>query len=149
MEVDLDALLDELRANQPDWGDNAAVENMWAVAVTGAQAESVRAFLVAASATYLARARDAGVSPATFYAWCDEQAGQLRFSATPCVAEELPFGAPVRFTDDPGEIAELAVQLRSRIPWEEIVDVTDDAVSQDESTPARVVCVWARPGGVA
>ncbi len=149
MEIDFDALLGELRANQPDWGDNAAVENMWAVVVTGAQSESVREFLIAASEAYLALAHDARVTPVTFYAWCDEQAGQLRFSATPCAADRLPFRAPVRFTDDPGAIADRAVQLRSAIPWDELRDVTDDAASHDELLPAHVVCVWTRSDGVA
>jgi hypothetical protein len=43
-------------------------------------------------------AGDAG--PGTFYAWYDEQAGQLRCSLSSSQPDRLPFGAAYRLTSD-------------------------------------------------
>lgn len=50
-------------------------------------------------------ARLAGVTgPVTFYAWYDEQAGQLRCSVTCTEVTALPFTGPFRPVDDPGPV---------------------------------------------
>jgi len=54
----------------------------------------------------------------TFYAWYDEQAGQLRCSLTSAPPAFLPFEAPYRSTFDAAEVVALAVARpgpRSRV----------------------------------
>lgn len=141
----LATLLEELRSVRPNWGANAATENMRTAVVTGAPSHSIREFLASASTISLGHARDAGVSPVTFYAWCDEQAGQLRFSIAPCNSDKLPFGARVRLMRDPGPIAKLAVAASDLIPWEDFDDVSCNDVPEEADLPH--IMVWARSEG--
>ncbi len=143
MENHLATLLEELRSERPEWGATAATENVRTAVVTGVRSQSIREFLASASAISLGHARDAGVSPATFYAWCDEQAGQLRFSIAPCTSDNLPFGARVVLVPDPGPIVELAVAASDLIPWEELDGVSCDDGDGEEDTPHLLV--WALP----
>lgn len=59
--------------------------------------------------------------PWTFYAWCDEQAGSLRFSLVPGTASDpRPFGARLEFHDDASQICDAFVTGTSVIPWSEL-----------------------------
>ncbi len=70
-------------------------------------------------------ARSASDSPGRlrFYAWCDEQAGQLSLCVSS--APELPFGATLRLTSDPAIVARRYLKSRTMdgIPWSDLVEV--------------------------
>jgi len=66
-------------------------------------------FLVSAAEIRLARARQQGISPAAFYAWDDEMAGQLRFSTVPGRGDVLPFGPSVERVPAPSHIVREAL----------------------------------------
>ena len=79
---------------------------------------------------------------ATFYAWYDGQAGQLRFSATSLRPHELPFGSPVRLLSSPNEVVHAAVHdpMPGFIPWTDLEEVDGRA---EEVTESPRLPVWA------
>lgn len=81
--------------------------------------EEITAFLLEAGRDYCRKAT-APPGNGWFYAWVDEQAGQLRCSF--CRGQstaDLPFGARLQVVDDPALIAQqaLASAFASGIPW--------------------------------
>ncbi|MFI7597587.1 hypothetical protein [Actinoplanes sp. NPDC049681] len=64
---------------------------------------------------------------ATFYAWYDEQAGQVRCSLRSRAPEDLPFGAAYRTTEDAADVVRLAAtdSHPGHIPWSDLSDTTD------------------------
>jgi hypothetical protein len=79
-----------------------------------------------------------------FYAWHDEMAGQLRCSAAPARSEsELPFGARIRVTRDPLQVAQeyLASPYNGIIRFSELQEQ-----AFPEGTPRELVLtVFGRP----
>ncbi|WP_406042343.1 hypothetical protein OG799_01625 [Micromonospora sp. NBC_00898] len=82
----------------------------------------------------------------TFYAWYDEQAGQLRCSLTSASPDRLPFGAPYRSTSDAAEVVALAAADPSPglVPWEELETESAAASSGDQELPSPFP-VWVAP----
>ncbi|WP_446217594.1 hypothetical protein [Micromonospora sp. IBHARD004] len=87
-------------------------------------------------------------SPGTFYAWYDEQAGQLLCSLTSAPSDRLPFAAPYRSTTDAAEVVALvaADPNPGLVPWAELATVESAAASltaEDEFPPPFPV--WVAP----
>jgi hypothetical protein len=84
----------------------------------------------------------------TFYAWYDEQAGQLRCSLASAPSHRLPFGAPYRSTVDAAEVVALVAADPSPglVPWAELADVDPAAASAtaEEQLPPPFP-VWVAP----
>lgn len=101
-------------------------------------ADAVERRLVEVAETWLGKCSDA----ATFYAWYDEQAGQLRFSLSSARPEDLPFGATVRLLTDPSSIVAtfLADPHPGVIFLEELADVSDE---DEKELSAYELPVWA------
>ncbi|MER6594600.1 hypothetical protein ABT214_22665 [Micromonospora purpureochromogenes] len=85
----------------------------------------------------------------TFYAWYDEQAGQLRCSLTSASPDRLPFGAPYRSTFDAAEVVALAAADPSPglVPWEELETVESAAASSVDQELPSPFPVWVAPLG--
>ncbi|MEV4835924.1 hypothetical protein AB0K05_15465 [Nonomuraea sp. NPDC049486] len=64
--------------------------------------------------------------PVTFYAWYDEQAGQLRCSAASVEPDDLPFRGRFRLVDSPVPVVALmaADALPAVVPWTDLREVT-------------------------
>ena len=82
----------------------------------------------------------------TFYAWYDQQAGQLRCSLSSFPPETLPFRAPYVVTGDAVEVVHLAAvdPEPGVVSWSELVDVTDEATDTDmpKAQPPAPFPVW-------
>jgi hypothetical protein len=77
---------------------------------------------------------------ATFYAWYDGQAGQLRFSLSSSAPADLPFGGAVRLLSGVSEVVQAFARDSSPglIAWEDL------AVDEEDFNPeAAVLPVWA------
>lgn len=88
--------------------------------------------------------------PATFYAWYDEQAGQLRCSLASAPPERLPFGATYRAgagTDAAEEVLRRAVRdpRPGVVLWDELTPATFDEAADPRSEVATAIPVWAMP----
>lgn len=71
--------------------------NTWCCSVAGARVDVAAVLTALDDVTAELRRRLAGApGPASFYAWYDEQAGQLRCSLASLPPERLPFRAPYR-----------------------------------------------------
>jgi hypothetical protein len=118
-------------------------ENTWSVtrATTDvATAEEIGRALRQIASAWLAHAQ--GQGGGTFYAWYDEQAGQLRMSMTSALPEALPFGAPVQQAASPTDIARLVLRDDSPgiIGWDELHDVEGDPVDVGTPPPLLMWC---------
>ncbi|NYF56067.1 hypothetical protein [Micromonospora purpureochromogenes] len=84
-------------------------------------------------------------SPGTFYAWYDEQAGQLRCSLTSAPADRLPFAAPYRSTTDATEVVALVAADPNPgfVPWSELATVDSATASLTVELPPFPV--WVAP----
>jgi hypothetical protein len=77
-------------------------ENTWSVGASKEELRNAAPSQVIAAVRAVTEARRTRVLhegvdwPTTFYAWHDEQAGQLRLSTASCTPASLPFGAEVR-----------------------------------------------------
>jgi hypothetical protein len=87
--------------------------------------------------------------PGTFYAWYDEQAGQLRCSLTSSPPDRLPFRASYYITADAADVVRLSAAdpHPGTVPWEELASVPVEdspeiATSRDEQQCAPFP-VWA------
>lgn len=90
-----------------------------------------------------ARFRDAP-APVTFYAWYDEQAGQLRCSLRSLAPDDLPFGARHEQVEvaDPVVALIAADEHPGRVPWSELTQPDgDEAEVGQEPFPVYVVRV--------
>ncbi|MEZ7126374.1 hypothetical protein ACBR40_13690 [Nonomuraea sp. AD125B] len=88
------------------------------------------------------------VGPVTFYAWYDEQAGQLRCSIVAAEPDDLPFGGRYRAVDDPAPVlALMAADVQPGVVlWADLREVpAEDVAGPDEqveySFPVFVVKV--------
>ncbi|HUQ02147.1 MAG TPA: hypothetical protein VM261_06595 [Kofleriaceae bacterium] len=139
--------------------NETAVANMMIFALdeahdTGVDAAALTAFLRDAYRAYSLAAAKAGYE-GWFYAWHDEQAGQLRTSAAWIrSAAELPFRAPIAVTDDPATIAAAAIASASvdAISLSDLADLADlsgDGDGGDADLPPEPgrppLAVFARP----
>ncbi len=86
-------------------------------------------------------ASHAGV--ATFYAWYDGQAGQLRCSLGSVGPESLPFGAPYVAVEDAADVVRLAATDPSRgeVSWSDLADIVDEPKSP-RGEPLDPFPVW-------
>ena len=66
--------------------------------------------------------------PVTFYAWYDEQAGQLRCSLASVSPDALPFGGPFRPVGVPGQVLArmVADQSPGSVVWEDLEAGSDE-----------------------
>lgn len=130
----------------PSATEEAGTENMRAVILSrGCDPRDVVDLLNEAADTWLARARSAGIGPATFYAWYDEQAGQLRLSLVPGEADALPFTGSIELVASPHDVvtAALSTWNPGMIPWVELTETSWDEPRAVEGS----VRVWYRTGG--
>jgi hypothetical protein len=137
-------------ALRPDDSVAEARANTCCFAVAGVQLDvaAVLAALIDVAAEI--RRRLTGQSgPATFYAWYDDQAGQLRCSLASAPPDQLPFRGPYRAgagAEVAEEVLRLAVQdpHQGVVPFDEATPVTFNEVSNPEvvATPAPFP-VWA------
>ena len=144
--------LNELRADglqlSAQRGDGAN-HNLWCLSLPSSDpvtAPEVVEFLRAAMAIRAELVALQSVRPASFYAWYDKMAGELRLSTACCTKSTLPFGATLVLLDDPNEIAEAFAQssYRDGIPWSELRDEPLDATADHLSVLDAVdLRVWA------
>lgn len=79
---------------------------------------------------------------ATFYAWYDEQAGQLRLSLSSSGADDLPFSSTIRLVDPQSVVsAFLGDPHPGTILWEEFEPA--DGWSAPDEALAPPLAVWA------
>jgi hypothetical protein len=145
MDISLSRVLAELRSDVPSATKEAGIENMRAVILRrGCDPEDVGDFLNDAADIWLARARTAGIVPATFYAWYDEMAGQLRISLVPGAADALPFAGSIELLASPQAVitAALSTWTPGLIPSIEFTE----AEREEPSASERRLLVWSRTG---
>lgn len=106
-------------------------------ALEGFDAAPVEQALVAVGERLRARFADVA-GPVTFYAWYDEQAGQLRCSAASVEPSDLPFGGVFRPVDNPAPVLTLmaADTVPGVVPW---TDLREVAAEEDASPEEEVV----------
>jgi hypothetical protein len=109
--------------------------------------EAVRAQPVAAAFEETAarlRERLAQQGPATFYAWYDAQAGQLRSSLHSGTAQPLPFRCVYEVRHTALEIVRVAAADASPgvIPWAQLREIGPDE-PLEPSEPSPPLLVWA------
>jgi hypothetical protein len=147
MDLSLNRILSELRTDVPSTTRDAGLENMREVVLSqGCDPKDVVDFLNAAADIWLGRAALVGSAPATFYAWYDEMAGQLRVSLVPGTTDALPFSGPIELVSSPQAVvsAALATLTPGLIPGSELADVEwEKPRAYEGSLP-----VWCRTGGV-
>ena len=139
----------ELTRQQPVvFPDDPAVEiaeNTWTfsrVTSDTATVDEVESALQLVGHAWLGSTRH--IAPTTFYAWYDEQAGQLQVSMSSAEPADLPFGGLVQLVDVPRAVV---VALMSDphpgvILWEDLSPTTDEVETPDDVTP-HLVNVWA------
>ena len=113
----------------------AARNNMWIIALSEAQSlavgsEEMIAFLHRVRAIRGEQRRSVDCAMATFYAWHDQQAMQLRLSVAPCGLGELPFGCVLALVDGPEAIVNGF--MTDAVEW-----------SEDERSLPPPLQVWA------
>lgn len=88
------------------------------------------------------RKRFADQGSGTFYAWYDEQAGQMRCSLSSRPPESLPFTAPYVATGDPVEVVRLVVVDRTPglVPWSELMPEEAEDMPEEPPVPFLVWC---------
>jgi hypothetical protein len=139
----LSKVLADLRKDVPSRAEAAAIENMRAVVPRkGCDPQDLVSFLESAAEIRLAQAQNHNILPATFYAWYDDQAGQLRFSLVPGRPDAIPFRAPIDLVTASSDVVREALTTwrPGFVPLEELTEVesTEPAVSGDH------IRVWAR-----
>jgi hypothetical protein len=143
MDSTLSRILLELRGEMLSRSDAAADENMRClVPRKGCNPHDLVDFLQSAADIWLDRARVQGITPATFYTWYDEMAGQVRFSTILGRSDVLPFRAAVHLVDTPDIIVSDA--LSTSTPGEHFFDeFTEIERDQPVISPTYTVRVWA------
>ncbi|MFE3448934.1 hypothetical protein ACFXJ8_08335 [Nonomuraea sp. NPDC059194] len=110
---------------------SAAEDTVWIdIPAGGVDAGAVGEALTEAGEVLRVRFASSG-SPLTFYAWHDEQAGQLRLSMSRACPDALPFGGSYRPDTEPTAVAESisADVLPGVVLWEDLrSDSTEDEV---------------------
>ena len=144
----LSKILADLRNDAPSGTEAAALENMRAVAPPkGCDPQDLVGFLESAAEIRLGQAQKEKILPATFYAWYDDQAGQLRFSLVPGRADALPFRAPVDLVRASSDVIRdaLTTWRPGFVPFEDLTE----AEWTEPATPGSRMRVWARTTEVA
>lgn len=133
-------LEDEEIALRPDDPASEVRTNTWTYSVAGSDREQAPEVIAALRdvAEGLRLRLQSSATRGKFYAWYDEQAGQLRCSLTSL--HSLPFGAALREVADPSEILHIALSdpHPGAIDLSEAVEVPVDFVGALDSTLA----VW-------
>ncbi|TDD46006.1 hypothetical protein E1263_37435 [Kribbella antibiotica] len=93
-------------------------------------AEVVGAYKLCVAALRTRFAAEGLLTPAVFYVWHDEQAGQLRSSITSLPPDKLLFGATVRQAQLEHVVGDL-LNAASFIAWSEL-EVTDEPTEDDD-----------------
>ncbi|MEV0128235.1 hypothetical protein AB0H83_07165 [Dactylosporangium sp. NPDC050688] len=141
------SFLDEpLRLDPADLGRERSTNSVW----FNISDEPVDAPAVAAALDGVGRelrARFAGASgPVTFYAWYDEQAGQLRCTMRSVDPGALPFVGRYVAVDRPDPVVALlaAAEHPGLVPWGRLTGTTADAADADpEPFPVFAVTITA------
>ena len=150
MNAKLQQIIKDLISEQevlPDSSQADCLANLVMVSIPSIESvscEELVQFLRQAAALRLDTARMRSMLPATFYAWHDAQAGQLRFSTIYGPEERLPFGAPIRVVRDPGIVVRgfLNSQYRDGIPWSELKP-DDGSPVEPYYTAESPLLIWA------
>ncbi|MEU6723478.1 hypothetical protein ABZ917_07185 [Nonomuraea wenchangensis] len=121
--MDEELILDRGNVNAEARGNLMA----FGFASEGFDAGPVEQALVAVGQRLGARFADVG-GPVTFYAWYDEQAGQLRCSVASVEPGHLPFGSRFRPVDSPVPVLALmaADALPGVVPWTDLREISDE-----------------------
>ncbi|HEY7373929.1 MAG TPA: hypothetical protein VIF57_17345 [Polyangia bacterium] len=142
MDRDLSKILEGLLKAVPSRTESAAMENMHVVALQkGSDPHVVVRFLERAAEILLAQAKTAKIGLATFYAWYDDQAGQLRFSLVPGRPDALPFRTPFDHVTASDLVRDaLSTWTPGFVPFEQLTGVvwTEPTASENR------IRVWAR-----
>ncbi|MFF4775509.1 hypothetical protein [Microtetraspora fusca] len=157
MDDDLPALvrsyLDEDLLVNPDQGRAETEANTLWIGLPdgGFDAGAVRAALIHVGAGLRERFGSREGPPAfplTFYAWHDEQAGQLRMSMRSAPPDGLPFGARHRPVCEPDEVlaSALADTSPGSVRWEELRPDDASPETGDDAWPPFPVYVVAIRG---
>jgi hypothetical protein len=134
----------------PDAGRDEPHENMWDLGMSAARAAAtpaaaIIAFLqqVIANRNRQLTARFGMQHPMVFYAWVDEQAGQLRFSLVSGQGVRPPFGAEIRCITQPDPLIQhyLAITTHDGIPWAQIT-ILEPGDPEPEALPLEPLLVW-------
>ena len=147
MDPALSKILADLHKEAPSGTESAAIENMRAVVPRkGCDPQDLVTFLETAAEIRLAQARNDKILPATFYAWYDEQAGQLRFSLVRGRPDALPFGAAIDLVASSEVVRDaLASWNPGFVPF---ADLTDVEWAEPAASGNRIK-VWVRTTEVA
>ncbi|SIN28401.1 hypothetical protein [Micromonospora cremea] len=136
---------DEVRL-LPDDPDGEHRLNTWGYSILDGGADVVAVVAALEFVSCELRQRTAGSG--TFYAWYDEQAGQLRCSLTSAPADRLPFRAPYRASTDAAEVVALvaADSTPGLVTWNELgtVERTAASLATEEELPPPFP-VWVAP----
>ncbi|MCI4066077.1 hypothetical protein MRQ36_27435 [Micromonospora sp. R77] len=129
----------------PDDTDREQRLNTWGYSVPQGRLDATA--VVAALQFVHRELRQRVTGPATFYAWYDKQAGQLRCSLTSAPADRIPFRAPYRATTDAAEVVALvaADPTPGLIPWNELATVERIAASLATKALPPPFPVWVAP----
>jgi hypothetical protein len=138
--VDEELVLDRGNVNVEARGNLMA----FGFAPEGFDAGPVEQALVAVGERLGARFADVA-GPVTFYAWYDEQAGQLRCSAASVEPGDLPFRGRFRPVDSPVPVLALmaADALPGVVPWTDLREVSAEEDAGPDEQVEHVFPVFA------
>jgi hypothetical protein len=139
----LRSYLDEpLHLGPDNPGPDESGNTVWfSVPSTPIDQQAVETALIDVGRQLRARFRDAR-PPATFYAWYDQQAGQLRFALGSVSSDALPFGGRHHVVHEPGPVVALLVadEHPGVVLWDEL-SPADPELGAAEPPPFPVFAV--------
>ena len=127
-ELLLEYLEEPLVLGPSDASRESSENTVWFQVPEGSQDQTALASTLVAIGEAL-RARFRGARPpATFYAWYDEQAGQLRCALRSVGTDDLPFRAAYEVVVDPAPVvASLVSDAHAGfVPWDELTAATGE-----------------------
>jgi hypothetical protein len=139
-------------ALRPDDPVAEARLNTWCFSVATANIDVAEGLTALIDVTTEIRRRLSGrPGPATFYAWYDEQTGQLRCSLASAPPDRLPFRAPY-LAGTGVDVAEDVLRRAGRdphrgvVPWDEVTPASfDEDADPKAEVPTAPFPVWAVP----